>query len=444
MRPRDIIVVVADSLRWDSVFGGDGPRLPFLAPRSTSFREARAAGCWTLPATASLFTGLMPHEHGADTQSRGLSTRLPTLAERLRDAGWATAQVTANVATTEIFGLGRGFDEVVRIWTEVPTASWTVDEILVIMGKPRLRKRLFSTDFIRGKLAEDVSSSKVWVQDMVGDILARARGILAANERRGKSSFLFLNLMETHFPYHIAPRFDTVGRGLDRLREVVALVDLVQQRWLTTDRPTIAPLILERLKGRQRLSWERLAPTIDAFAEEMHARDALFVFLSDHGDCFGEQGCHYHFNNVADGGNRVPLFWLPPGQRQGDIVGAPVSARDLYPWLLQTAGLEGWSPAREPERSLPVMQSTWYDNQGRTLARHKDNQICLLEGGTRWLRRRGAWYAAPPSDERGEAPFVRLPPDVDPVEDLALPAERRTLLRRVVTDFEAYSTRVAA
>jgi HK97 family phage major capsid protein len=45
---------------------------------------------------------------------------VPTLAERLKTVGYSTHQITANIATTEIFGLERGFDEVVRMWMEVP------------------------------------------------------------------------------------------------------------------------------------------------------------------------------------------------------------------------------------------------------------------------------------------------------------------------------------
>ena len=65
-RPKNIVLIVADSLRWDSVRGGDGPRLPYIQQHATDFTNARSAGCWTLPATASLFTGLLPHEHGTD------------------------------------------------------------------------------------------------------------------------------------------------------------------------------------------------------------------------------------------------------------------------------------------------------------------------------------------------------------------------------------------
>ena len=103
-----------------------------------------------------MFTGLLPHEHGADTQTRGLDPGIPTLAQRLRDQGYRTHKVTANVATTEIFGLDNGFDEVVRIWKDVPPKHRKLHEAMLIVGKPRLRRQVLSTDWIRGSLSDDI------------------------------------------------------------------------------------------------------------------------------------------------------------------------------------------------------------------------------------------------------------------------------------------------
>ncbi|HAE30753.1 MAG TPA: hypothetical protein DCF89_06535, partial [Flavobacteriales bacterium] len=96
-KPQNIILIVADSLRYDSMHLGTAPGLSYAESHGTKFTEARSAGCWTLPATASLFTGLMPHEHGATSQTRKLSEHAPTLAERLQLDGFKTYQVTANV-----------------------------------------------------------------------------------------------------------------------------------------------------------------------------------------------------------------------------------------------------------------------------------------------------------------------------------------------------------
>ncbi len=454
-KPRNIILLVADSLRYDSMHGvrsasgvapgqTAGARLPFASAHATRFTQARSGGCWTLPATASLFTGLMPHEHGADSQTREIRHDIPTLAEVMQGHGYRTHQITANVATTEIFGLDRGFDEIYRVWKHVPAQHRKIHEALVLIGKPRLRKKLFSPEFVTGRLSEDLEASKVWLQDTVDDVLNRARTTLVTNEKAGAPSFLFLNLMETHFPYHVSPIFETSSQSaLGKLREIVSLYHLVNQTWLTTGRQPIHAQMLGVLRARQRIAWERLAPVIDAFCAEMWEQGNLVMFGSDHGDNFGEQGWVYHFSNVTDAGNRVPLYWLDPSDTSPRVIDTPVSTRDVYHALLTTLGdrRAAFSPLAEPERSFPVMQSAWYNNQGKTLDQFKYGQICLLEGGARWMRRRNEWFTSPPTVDGVEAPFTRLPPGYDPLEESVIPAERRAHLKGVVRGFTDFSAK---
>jgi arylsulfatase A-like enzyme len=446
-KPRNIVILVADSLRYDSVHRTPNARLPYTTAHGTTFTQARSGGCWTLPATASLFTGLMPHEHGADAQSRDLLKGVTTLAERLQAQQYRTFQVTANVATTEVFGLDRGFDEIFRIWKMTPAHYQRIHKLVLLLGKPRLRRQLLTTDFVRGKLSEDVDASKVWLQSTVSEVFNQARFLLDEGKKKDEKTFLFLNLMETHFPYHPEDTFTLLHEDLmGQLKELSGLYHLANQTWMTTGKQPISPEVMEKLRERQWRAWERLAPTVDAFVEELHQKyDATVVFCSDHGDNFGDQGWAYRFSNVTEGGNRVPLFWLKAGQTESRQVHQPISAKDIYRGILQEVGdPEGhFHPAEEPEYSYPVMQSSWYNNQGQTLPRYKYNQICFLEANTRWLNRAGHWYAAPPAtDANREAPFVRLSTSVNPLEEMEIPLERRTYLKKVFSDFEAFSNRI--
>ncbi|HRI27088.1 MAG TPA: sulfatase-like hydrolase/transferase, partial [Chitinophagales bacterium] len=75
--PQNIILLVADSLRYDSVYANNNINLPYTLQNALQFTQARSSGCWTLPATASLFTGLMPHQHGATSQTPYVSANVP-------------------------------------------------------------------------------------------------------------------------------------------------------------------------------------------------------------------------------------------------------------------------------------------------------------------------------------------------------------------------------
>src|SRR4029078_10072040 len=65
----------------------------------------------TLPAHTSIFTGLTPPSHGVrNNGSSALSTRTPTLATVLHDAGYRTGAFVGAFVLDARFGLSRGFD----------------------------------------------------------------------------------------------------------------------------------------------------------------------------------------------------------------------------------------------------------------------------------------------------------------------------------------------
>jgi len=446
-KPRNVILVVADSLRYDSVHNGP-VGMPYTESRAIRYTQARSGGCWTLPATASLFSGLVPHEHGATAQTRAIRSDIPTLAEGMKAAGYATHQATANAVTTDIFGLNRGFDDIRSIWNMVtPRYRW-FDQLLVLAGKPRLRRKLFSKDFIMGKMAGDFSVAKVWLQNTASDVFSSARQILAENEARNQRSFLFLNVMETHFPYHIGPEFKLLSKGpLKKLRELASLFHLANQTWMKTGKEHIKQDMLAILRQRQRLAWELLAPQLDAFMQELHEKTGnLVVFCADHGDNFGEQGWYYHFSNVTDAGNRVPLYWLPHDGRPAARIDTPVSTRDIYTTLLGEVGRPEGRPVLldTPEESMPIMSSFWYNNQGLTLPEFRKNQLAFIEGGQRYRLRGDRWAVAPVQTDGPEATFEELALGVDPIADSVALPERRRQLSKYLADFQAFSAKLAA
>ena len=92
-RPPNLILYVVDTLRADHL-GAYGygrpvsPRLDAFAAEAVLFERALAQSSWTLPAMASLFTGLEPQSHGATGKRDRLrarrSRRLPKLLQRGR------------------------------------------------------------------------------------------------------------------------------------------------------------------------------------------------------------------------------------------------------------------------------------------------------------------------------------------------------------------------
>ncbi len=117
----NIVVVLVDTLRADrlSLYGYGRPTSPqldrFAAERGVVFRAASTnAGC-TYPSVNSLLTGLDPHRILARLDDVGFAIppEMPSLAERLRAAGYSTAAISASLivrATPSRYNGVGGFD----------------------------------------------------------------------------------------------------------------------------------------------------------------------------------------------------------------------------------------------------------------------------------------------------------------------------------------------
>jgi arylsulfatase A-like enzyme/thioredoxin-like negative regulator of GroEL len=114
--PERIVLVTIDTLRADRVgcYGASEahtPNLDTIAARGVRFEVAVSPAPLTLPAHASLMTGLDPPGHGVRHNSvHRLGEDIPTLAEHLRTAGYATAAFVGALVLDRRFGLDRGFD----------------------------------------------------------------------------------------------------------------------------------------------------------------------------------------------------------------------------------------------------------------------------------------------------------------------------------------------
>ncbi len=110
-----LVLLTLDTTRSDHLgaYGAAGARTPVLdglAARGVRYARAIAPSPLTLPAHASLLTGLDPPEHGVrDNGIAVLPAGLPTLATVLEERGYATGAFVASRVLDRRFGLDRGF-----------------------------------------------------------------------------------------------------------------------------------------------------------------------------------------------------------------------------------------------------------------------------------------------------------------------------------------------
>ncbi len=114
--PRTVVLFTLDTYRCDRIgsYGGDPavtPNLDALAKSGARFARCLTVSPNTLPAHASILSGVDPIAHGLRVNGLGqLPSDLPTLATSLHDAGYATAAFVSSTVLERRHGLDRGFD----------------------------------------------------------------------------------------------------------------------------------------------------------------------------------------------------------------------------------------------------------------------------------------------------------------------------------------------
>jgi arylsulfatase A-like enzyme/Tfp pilus assembly protein PilF len=139
--PRNLLLVTIDTLRADRVEcysprHVDTPQIYSLAAKGVVFLRAFANTPETLPSHANIMTGATPSYHGVHDNTNFLVRGgLLTLAEHLKEFGYATAAFVGAYPLDSRFGLDQGFDTYDDRFDRVgpiPNESWTrrADDVL--------------------------------------------------------------------------------------------------------------------------------------------------------------------------------------------------------------------------------------------------------------------------------------------------------------------------
>lgn len=332
-----VILVLFDTTRADAVglYGCVDPSTPNL---NAIFKgawkadRAYAPASWTIPSVAALLTGRVPAVHEApDGSPLGIAPGVETIAADFARSGWSTAAFIANPTIRESNGFDRGFTT------------------------------FFSTPYEPSSITLPASRTLRHVPKWI-------------DAHRGEPFFLFLLLLDPHDPYAPPDRprgftpFDPGYRG-----PIVG--DEIHRLQIGSMEPP-APEGVRHLKARYhdevrfadhelgRL-WERLEP-------ERRSRSTL-VFVSDHGEEFGEHGGWKHGPALFEEVLRVPFLIRPAEGRRSPPLPSkrPVSLLDLLPTIEELIGL--------PEPRRPLEGISLFRAEART--RNVLPPITMLTGG---------------------------------------------------------------
>jgi arylsulfatase A-like enzyme len=322
----DVVLVVLDTVRARnlSAYGYKlltSPNFDALADGGVLFLDATAPSNWSLPSHASLFTGLYPSVHGAHGESFRLQNGPPTLAETLGRAGWETVIFTANAWISDGLGLTRGFD-----WSDESWRSVQVGWSMTSLG--RVMDRL-----------------GIGVQDKGGAIVAdHFEHWLEKRPLDAPPSFVFLNFLEAHIPYHQVPR-ESISqfskRPWSELRESSLTIMGDQFGGAGVDLGAVTPAATEMYDAGVHYSDALLERVVSALRRRGTLDRTLLIVLADHGELLGEHGAFGHGLSLYQEELHVPLLVryperVPAGMR----VSVPVSTLGVFATVLDLVGVE--------------------------------------------------------------------------------------------------------
>ncbi|MBD3275868.1 MAG: sulfatase-like hydrolase/transferase, partial [Candidatus Marinimicrobia bacterium] len=226
-----------------------------------------------------------------------------------------------------------------------------------------------------------------------------------------------------------------------KFRELKSLYHLVNQSWLTADKDYINAKMLELIRERQKLAWQRFAEQIDTFSDYITGNypESLYIFTSDHGDNFGDEGWKYHFSNVTEAGNRVPLFMSGAGFAKQKSVDTPVSIRFIND-TIRDAASDGTNTESiyGKEHFSPVLESFWYNRKGKTLPKYRHDQFAFIADKHRYVKNGDGWHVFELGN--GDSANVEeIPYHSNPIYDVSLPKEQRDDLIKNFDEFISFS-----
>jgi arylsulfatase A-like enzyme len=323
----NVVLISIDTLRADhlGLYGHSRPTSPTLdrlAESSVVFDRFFNNGGTTLPVHMSMMTSLPPYTHKViPSHNRRLEDERVTLAERLAEAGWATAAFTDGGWVRRQFGFDQGFQ---------------------------------TFDDSGGRLATILPKALDWVE-----------------ERADQPFFLFVHTYDVHsewneLPYEcpgdgqftfISPEELTYEPCSDGKCASEKLAWINQRLWSEPDLG--ARLIRSGIHRQLALLYDgciryvdgKVAELIELLRERGLYDRTLLIVTSDHGESFLEHNALLHKSPFEEN-LRVPLLIKFPDSRYGGRrVGHNGTTIDLAPTVLETLGL----PAEPTFRGISLM-----------------------------------------------------------------------------------------
>jgi arylsulfatase A-like enzyme len=283
--PRSGILITLDTTRADAIgcYGrttGVTPHLDRLCSEAVLYETAHTVAPLTLPAHASMLTGLYPLRHGVrDNGLWPLPQEAETLAETAQRAGIQTAAIIAARVLGPRYGLDQGFETYDALDSE---------------GKSEQR-------WEERPASEVVDAAVAWIE----------------SRDRDRPFFLWVHLFDPHSPFILRAEVRAAVIPNSEYPNVKYLGEVAY---------------MDREIGR-------LLAALDA---DGALSESLLLVIGDHGEALKEHGEITHGAYCYEQTLRVPmLLRYSDGYRRGERSTEMSSVVDVYPTFAEAMGLAG-------------------------------------------------------------------------------------------------------
>lgn len=300
--PRSVLLVTIDTLRADrlSCYGYTRARTPAidrLAEQGVLFTTAYCDIPWTSGSMASVMTGLYGPGHGLQLPWQRLAASKVTMAEMLKEKGFATGAVVGSFPVDSVFGLDQGFETYDDTF-DTPTVD--------MLHKVQPVELVFSDDpkTMAGQMNKKMENDAYRSDDAV---TAAATSWL--ERHAGARFFLWVHYFGPHERIHPG--------GGQRQR----VIDDYDRDLANTD--------------------AAVGHLFEALDRLNLAASTLVVLHSDHGQSLGEHGLVGHGRDLYEADVRIPLIMrYPPKIAAGSRIATIVRNVDILPTVLESVGLK--------------------------------------------------------------------------------------------------------
>ena len=293
------------------------PNLSKMMEEGMTFTGVYSVSPWTVPSVTSILTSLYPSAHGVQRAGDRLPASARTLAEVMKENGYATALFSAHPLIGALSGLDQGFDWI----EEIPGPFGPAPPSGPGETSATLNRRILAW------LDQRTSSAPTFIVALSGDPLEP----FGAPEPEGRR---YLEKGEYEW-------YSGVRRKLLQARPGnLGLATPGDLRRLKVDPDRFARAAHGVRDGAILHNDRQLGSLKEELQPRGYWKNALFVATSTHGEDLGERGLFGHGASLYDQALRIPLVMsFPP------LVAAPRQMRktcdsvDLLPTLLSMMGL---------------------------------------------------------------------------------------------------------